>query len=319
MEPFVTPSRSSVTPGPSTRQKTAKKAKRVGKGVKQRKHEKHIEKMNAQYLEARNQRIAAWQNSFRTDIIVNTFKQQHHYTSLRNVTIEPSCSEDDILLELRGNESLIGISTTESILHDLPDPPALPDVSYRVRTPQHFYSNPMSVACLPMDASETHSLNMYFSYEELLHSKVPPNTSASICKSDQSAIDEFPMYEDNNIIQIDLHTFDGDITKPFSRDSLLIYAPDLRGINEDRVFNYDEVVAATSYDHAPTVGNKLCLITSNHRLIRKWYKLRSIGFIYPALMWIMRTDTSFPPENVLLSSLLVMIKGYASEYLDFVT
>lgn len=321
----------SETSPPPKRKWYGKRKKRVGKGVKQRKFEAFRKKKNAEWDKLQQEKMSAWMDSLRTDLIVENYIKQQTYersrtcpSSTENDPCEiPSNSDssEDISLDLSVSQSIISVMTTESILSDLVDPPALPEVCHRIHTPIGFYSNPLAVPCLLMDSSETHSLNYYFSHEQLVNDNPPCNSAAAVCKKDLSCLGKYPVYNANSIT-VNLETFSSDVSRLPSRDSLLIYAPDVSALDalsrDISIFNHSMVGTVSSLDF-PVSGNKLCIYTDNTLIVKKWRKLRSIGLIHPALMWVERTGLSFPPEYVLFSSLLIMGKGTIVDYLGFVT
>lgn len=310
---------------PPTRKRFYRKLpKRVGKGVKQRKYEKFYTKKNAEWEQARQEKQFAWLNSFRTDSLITNevksfnLKPSPSATS-QTSTATTSSEPDDVCFEVTEPPAIIGISTTESIVHDLEDPPSLPVVSIRKHTPLPIYSNIMTVPCLLMDQDETHSLNYYSSYEQLIVDNPLPNTAASSCKRRKEYLQGFPSYGSANKIIINLSSFDGTPDEPFSGDSLIIYIPPDQNAEVEGVFALSSVSQPPLRNLAST-GNKLCLITSDYRHIKYWHKLRSIAILYPMLQWCERFKEDFPPEAALFASLLGMTKGQIlGGCLDFVT
>lgn len=338
MEPLVPDpcsSQSAENSGTSSHVKRkwyGKRKKRVGKGVKQRKFEAFRRKKNAEWDALQQERMSAWKNSLRTDLIVENFIKQQTLQRSRNSSEPTSCEQsenvdlsEDISLDLSASKSIISVMTTESIVLDLKEPPTLPDVCYRTHTPVGLYSNPLAVPCLIMDASETHSLNYYFSRQQLENDHPPEGSAASVCKRDPACLGKYAVY-DTNLITVNLETFDGDVSRPPTHDSLIIYAPDVTPLdrlsNGLNIYNCKSVVAFESKGELITTtqtGNKLCVYTDDPRIVKRWHKFRSIGLIHPALMWVERTGLAFPPESVLFSSLLIMGKGTIVDYLGFVT
>lgn len=310
---LLSPTPPSSTPI-TTRSKAKKKKTRTGKAALQRKQEKQRIKMNAIWEAQHNQKLQAWFDSFRTDDLVELAKDVHQVSPAK---LPPAYS--DVTLDVTQSDTIIGITTTESIVNDLRVRPTLGKKSWELRTPKSFYSNEVTVPCLLMDKTETHSLNFYSDYEQLVQDDPFPDTAASLCKSNRDALVSFPDYGENNKIVIHLDQFTGDPMMPFSRDSLLIFLPRDIQLDIEDVYSFDDVEKPPdTYAITPT-GNKICMFTSDQCEIKKWHTLRSIGFLYPQLMWRERDGSSFPPENLLFSSLLCMTKGSVGACLDFVT